>query len=625
MCSTVACAQHAEDNAVRSAEDAFGFTVGVETTGLYNSDSVRGFSPQTAGNIRIDGLYFDQQGVLTNRVLEDSTVRVGITALRYPFPAPTGIVDYELREVRPDGSLSAIAYLGPFETHAAAIDGQIPTHIESLSIPLGIGYKYYAPVPGETSSGVAVGIAPQWKPNDRVTVRAFFDSYKVSDAKTQPRIYPQDAKPPPPIAPRYFGQSWTTSDTLSQNFGATVKATLPSNWTLSAGLFHSKYDAQTQYADQYFSENSQGFGDHYFVGYPDQPSVSTSGEIRATKNVPGAVLVQDFVIMVRGRDVQYIYGGDDVHYVGTASFQNVSPVSPPQFSYTTPTSNHSHLYSAGIAYDGNWLRQAIWSVGIQKEHYSDRVADPALPTVSGGDDPWRAYANGAVFLMKNLEVYAGYTQGLEDSGTAPANANNRGAVLPAARTLQRDAGLRLKIASRLSVIAGVFDVQKPYFNLAANGFFTELGQQRHRGIEMSIIADPTPELHILAGATISRPEVITNGLSSTPIGALAVGQPSRLAQLSVDYRLPALPSISLNATTSNQGSRAANVDNSVILPSRTLVGFGARYNFRIAGSDAMFRVQVDNVTNSGGWDLDDGGGYAPYPGRQFSAYLTVDR
>ncbi len=50
-----ALAQRANENAVRSADDAFGTSVGNQQIGLYNVVDVRGFSPITAGNIRIEG------------------------------------------------------------------------------------------------------------------------------------------------------------------------------------------------------------------------------------------------------------------------------------------------------------------------------------------------------------------------------------------------------------------------------------------------------------------------------------------------------------------------------------------------------------------------------------------
>lgn len=86
--ATNALAQRAGDNAVTAAEDAFGATIGNESVGLYSPSSVRGFSPITAGNVRIEGIYFDRQGFTSPRFTPSSAIRVGLTAQGYLFPAP---------------------------------------------------------------------------------------------------------------------------------------------------------------------------------------------------------------------------------------------------------------------------------------------------------------------------------------------------------------------------------------------------------------------------------------------------------------------------------------------------------------------------------------------------------
>ena len=88
-----ALAQSVNDNAVASATDAFGLSIGNERIGLYSSLDVRGFSPIDAGNGRIEGLYFAQVEALPVRIVDSTAVRVGITAQGYAFPAPTGIID----------------------------------------------------------------------------------------------------------------------------------------------------------------------------------------------------------------------------------------------------------------------------------------------------------------------------------------------------------------------------------------------------------------------------------------------------------------------------------------------------------------------------------------------------
>jgi iron complex outermembrane recepter protein len=92
-------AQRSNEDAVAEALDAFGSSVGREVIGLYTATNARGFSPTQAGNLRIDGFYFDEgatSGPVT-RIVRGSTVYVGIAAQGYLFPAPTGVVDYHLR------------------------------------------------------------------------------------------------------------------------------------------------------------------------------------------------------------------------------------------------------------------------------------------------------------------------------------------------------------------------------------------------------------------------------------------------------------------------------------------------------------------------------------------------
>jgi iron complex outermembrane recepter protein len=84
LASRASLAQRADENAVAAASDAFGNTIGTESIGLYSTTNVRGFSPITAGNLRLDGLYFDQLDFLNPRLFEDTVIRVGPSAQGYP-------------------------------------------------------------------------------------------------------------------------------------------------------------------------------------------------------------------------------------------------------------------------------------------------------------------------------------------------------------------------------------------------------------------------------------------------------------------------------------------------------------------------------------------------------------
>ena len=125
-----AWAQRADENVLTSAEDAFGTTVGEESIGLYSANQARGFSPRQAGNIRIEGLFFQGSAIfgatLPRRLVGRTVLRVGISAQSYPFPSPTGIADFSLRVPGNDYVLSAVARLGPYESTTGELDAQIP-------------------------------------------------------------------------------------------------------------------------------------------------------------------------------------------------------------------------------------------------------------------------------------------------------------------------------------------------------------------------------------------------------------------------------------------------------------------------------------------------------------------
>jgi outer membrane receptor protein involved in Fe transport len=119
----------------------------------------------------------------------------------------------------------------------------------------------------------------------------------------------------------------------------------------------------------------------------------------------------------------------------------------------------------------------------------------------------------AANITPTLVVYAGTVNGLEESGVAPGNAINRNVALPAIRTRQIDAGLRLALTDQIKLVAGVFDITKPYFNLDANGRFDVLGDVSNRGVEASIAGPLTPTLSVVAGGVFALLDIVVRAVS----------------------------------------------------------------------------------------------------------------
>jgi iron complex outermembrane receptor protein len=622
--SSAAMAQHARDNAVVSAVDAFGMTIGTETIGLYTNNTVRGFNPQVAGNVRIDGLYFDQQANPTGRMTEGSGIRVGISALDYPFPAPTGIIDYELRHARDAATLTTVAYAGPFSTYALDVDGQWPLASRSIQLPLGMSYRWDVSLPRYTAKDVNFGGAPIWTVNDRVRLQVFWDRQEVSQSRTFPTIFLAGSQLPPDIEPRYYGQDWAEARFVLQNYGGIVDAELGCRWKLAAGVFHSISDNHSGFADLYIETTGSGSAHHELVSYANQHTESTSGEIRLTGQFVTGSVKHELVVNMRGRDVLAYYGGADVVDFGNARAGQSSALPEPDFTYGPLTRDRGRLWTAGWAYRGRWAQRGELSFGVQKSDYTKFVAAPDEPAVNRRDDPWRFYGNGAVLLSTRWALYGAYTQGLEDAGIAPGNAANRGAVLPATRTSQAEVGFHYSITTKLKLTGDLFDIRKPYFNLDPNAEFVDLGEECHRGMELSLAGEVLDNLHVVAGGIFMDARVSGRDLASIDVGSRAPGQPRRTLQLSADYRLPWWPSVSGDLKVIHYGSQVVNLDNSVEVPSWTALNLGARYSLSLWGAPSSLRLLATNITNSFGWLVTSGNGLQPRTGRGLQAYLTTD-
>lgn len=281
--------------------------------------------------------------------------------------------------------------------------------------------------------------------------------------------------------------------------------------------------------------------------------------------------------------------------------------------------------TVGIAYEGRWKGVGELSLGVQRADYSKTIDLPGnLPTTRAKDRPWLLNGSAAAYLSSSLAVYAGYTRGLEESGIAPNNAANRNEALPAIRTRQADAGLRWTISPRMKLVAGLFDVRKPYFNADEANVSTILGDVRHRGVELSLSSNPVDDLSIVAGAVLMEPRVTGEAVELGRVGRKPLGQSATILRGNADYRLPFLPGASLDVAVSWYGERPASRDNLVSVDPYALIDLGARYRFKLGSKPATLRVLVQNVTNRFAWSIVGSSSYGLMDKRRLTAFLAVD-
>lgn len=627
MCllSGQAIAQRTDENAVTSAEDAFGKSVGDEQIGLYNPGLVRGFSPEAAGNIRLEGMYFDRRAFITERLIDGATMRVGISAQGYPFPAPTGIADYSLR--KPGGEFIAAAALtyGPFGGRSAELDLQIPIDGEKLGATAGIGFYEDGSTFGSSPEFDTYGASLRYQPSKNFSVQPFWGRIYVRDEDVQPLIFSSgDFLPKKYKRSTFFGQKWAENKGQLETYGVVSKSRL-ADFDIAAGLFRSVSEFDKTHADLLFDTDALGnVGQRIIVSDRGDFSRSTSGEIRVSRAFVEGNRRHVLIGSIRGRTMKTAYGGSALIDLGSSVTGMPDFRTEPVSVFGPKTLDEVEQTNFGFGYELRWQNVGELSAGIQKARYSKLVTTPtgALPETK--DNPWLFSVNAAAYLSESLALFGGFTRGLEESDVAPANAINRNEAPPAIRTEQKDAGLRWTVSPNVSMILGLFDVKKPYFNLDSTSRFRELGEIRHKGIELSVSGEIAPGLRVVAGtvyldARISGEEVRAGLIGSRPVGGF------RLHTIAnANWTFPWHKALTFTGRFERTSDRPANVQNTLFIPARWVGSLGARYRTTINKVPVLARFNVDNVLNTFGWAAGGSGFFINNGARRFSLSLAAD-
>lgn len=614
----------ADENVVRQAQDAFGATIGRETLGIYSSSSVRGFSPLAAGNARIQGLYFDQVASLDPRILRSVSIKVGLSAQGYAFPAPTGVIDSVLRRPGSERLLSATTEVDGFGARSIELDGELPLS-STVSIGAGAGLFDNRNFDDTKSHRNDEAVTASWRPTPGVDIQPFWSRSNLTGANFNPVIEPAGAFLPPRVRRSvYYGPSWATSAVESTNLGVIGRAELAPHWTLDAGVFRSITDIP--YNVDIFLVDLQPDRSGDLIGFFDPPvrSASTSGEVRLTHDFDEGPRSHSVLVSVRGRDSANRYDGSSFADLGPVTEGVKIDASEPRASFTAQNRDHVQQLTVGAAYAGHWRNVGELSLGLSRVDYTKTFGQPDVPTVKTTDRPWTYNVGGAAYLTGRLALYASYTRGFEETGVAPSNAANRGQALPSIVTEQKEAGVRWRIGKDVRFVVGAFDIRKPYLSLDGHNVYTTLGSTESRGIEASLSGSLPAGLRIAAGGVFLDPTVVGAARGLSGVGKRPVGVPLHSIDISLDWQIPGQKALSVDLDAENSGRVTALVDNSLFIPTVTLFDLGARYRFKISGTKATFRIQAANVFNKFAYSYYSPGAFQPISGRRINAYLAID-
>ncbi len=636
-----------KNNALAQAEDGFGNQAGKESIGIYSDSNVRGFSPSKAGNLRIEGMYFDRRAYLGHLLLEGSKVRVGTTVNAYPFPAPTGIVDYQLRKPAQQAEFSYALEL----EHSARGAGDRAADINAL-LPLSqpgaahyYGVSLAASVLQETTphreaslyrSLALVGhLRSQNESGPGFEFLPFLSIDQVPYEMPHSFWYTQEGQLPPASLQHLpdmasLKANWMRDHGLARTYGAIYKHRFEHDWQLQASLIRSE-SAYPRRGSHVFEQQPNGRWLNTFYSERDNQKQASSSEIRVSKAWRNADAQHQVHAVWRARQVEQRYGGEAYQELPELDLQSGRLRQPYaaqgyDFHYTERTLDKIKQHNLGLAYDYQSQRGGA-NLGLLKSYYDMQSwnGDGAERQRSQNRaQPLLGYWNLSLNLPASFSVYAGQTQGLEESGVAPVSASNRFLALPAIQTRQSDLGLRWQSASEsaaVTAVLGWFDVSKPHFGFDAENTYMQTGQVRHRGMEASLALKPNEQWNLMLAAVFLDARIA--GAQNSAVKARPVASQAWEGRAYLDYKLSSGATsfdLGLHYTSPQVTSETSNRR----LATKYLAQLGLRQQVKLAGLEAQLRLQIDNLFNRDTWEVDSDNTFIMGRPRSYRLLLSMN-
>jgi iron complex outermembrane recepter protein len=609
----------AQDSAVKSAADAFGERVGTEQSGLYSETQVRGFDLNDSGAYRIDDAYFSRAAALNDPVLAGVGVRVGVNAVRLAYPAPSGVVNYRLRQAGPTNELRLGAGLRDFGTQVIQGDGSYRDG--DFSFAGGFVWRpLWRLAQGYEGRGLDVGGVGAWQITPDQRLRAFASMFQRGYDGDY-AVVPSEAAVPPDLQSLHqYSPYWAWTEAVSSNFGVLYDGRI-GGFTLDVAAFHSIFDIdKTDFT--LISADAAGHASATTFRNPDRTKRSDSAEARVSRQFESDGLSHLATVSLRGGRTTTDLTSSVAIPLSDFDLRDDEPPTGQELPWSgTRGTDRVEQVTASAGYGLAWSDRLQLRVAVHRTRYEKNVLSIAGVQTDGVTQSTLYNASVIVGLTDQASVFGSWVTGLEEAGIAPTSAINRDEVLPPVEAEQFELGVRYAVTPALSFIGALFDVSKPTNGFRADRSFGLVGEVRHRGVEASIAGKLDERSSVVVGAVAFTPEVTGPLVDAGVVGSRAAGISQLIVNANVERQL--WSGWSVDASLSYSGERWADTANTFKTPAVTTLGLGARNRFVLGGRRAEFRVLASNVTGVEGYWAAPTGLLSPIQPRTVRALLTV--
>jgi iron complex outermembrane receptor protein len=458
----------------------------------------------------------------------------------------------------------------------------------------------------------------------RLSADAGFQEHALDAARPSVTVGAGLRVPSAPDASHNYAQPWTRS-TERDTFGTLrAEVDLAPNavaWAALGARNGSEFNALTTTTT---TDNAGGLNMGRFDNRRDDRT--RTGEIGARADLATGPVKHTLSATASAFEMKSFnaYGLSDFAGWSSNLYRPVDVAAPsPTFftggSLANPLLTHkSILGSFAVADTMALLDDALRvTVGLRHQRIKDYSYDYTTGAQNAGyDQSANTPLAGIVYKpMKNLSLYANYAEALQQGPTASGSTViplNQGQVFAPYTSRQKEVGVKYD-SGKLGMSAALFTTAQP-MGYVENRVFGIFGEQRNRGLELSVFGMPARGLRVLGGLTLLDAEQRRTA-GAVNQGKDAIGVPDTQLNLGTEWDVPGVKGLSLNARALYTSTQYADAANTQQLSSWTRFDLGANYLTRVMDRDVTLRARVDNAFGRNYWASAGG-----YPG---AGYLVL--
>ncbi|OOE84042.1 TonB-dependent siderophore receptor [Salinivibrio sp. PR6] len=457
--------------------------------------------------------------------------------------------------------------------------------------------------------------------NFRMSADVGYQDHHIGSPR--PSVTPGSAIPSLPSSDTNYAQDWTYTDE-KQLFGvvrAEYDFSIQTTAWVAAGMRRGK---EHNLLANPTADGNGNLTTYLFDNVREDTVMSADSGVRhefSTGSIGHTVVVSGSLYQSRSKNA---YEMSDWSGVSVGTLTDYDQISIPVVTSSAgnmsdPTETERVTYSSAALADTLSLfdDQVKLMLGARLQRLETKSFDYNTGDRTGGYSKTTLTPSLGVVYQPTLDVslYANYAEALLPGEVAPESNNgvtvaNKGDVLKPNRSEQYEVGAKYDTGSYGAVVS-LFEISKPTYMYDSNNNYTDNGEQRHRGIELSAFGEPIEQVKVLGGVTLIDADIVKSSNIDAE-GKNAIGVPKVQANLNLEWETPFVEGLILEGRTVYTGYQYASSDNSLELPSWTRFDLGARYGMKVGDNALTLRARIDNVTDKNYWASAGG-----YPGSNY--------